>query len=85
MSVLRLSGGLALLYQRYKQLNGGANPKNGLMKAIICNGAVDRGNAGPDFQYGFGWMNLLRSIDMIENNRYFISTVANGCNHQSIY
>ncbi|MFL5773183.1 MAG: S8 family serine peptidase, partial [Flavisolibacter sp.] len=78
MSGPMVSGGLTLLYQRYKQLNGGVNPKNGLMKAIICNGAVDRGNAGPDYQYGFGWMNLLRSIDMIENSRYFISSAVNS-------
>lgn len=85
MSGPAVSGGLALLYQRYRQLNSGANPKNGLMKAILCNGATDRGNAGPDYQYGFGWMNLLRSVEMIEKNNYFISGVANGvANTQSI-
>lgn len=85
MSAPAVSGGLALLYQRYRQLNGNANPKNGLMKALLCNGAADRGNAGPDFQYGFGWMNLLRSVDMIENNRYFIANSTNGSiNNHSI-
>lgn len=78
MSAPAVSGGLALLYQRYRQLNGNANPKNGLMKAILCNGASDRGNAGPDFQNGFGWMNLLRSVDMIEQGRYFTGTSTNG-------
>jgi hypothetical protein len=70
-----VTGGLALLYQRYRQLNGGANPKSGLMKAILCNGAADRGAAGPDFSYGFGWMNLLRSVEMLEGNRYFNTSV----------
>jgi hypothetical protein len=78
MAAPAVSGGLALLYQRYRQLNSGSNPKNGLMKAILCNGALDKGNVGPDFQYGFGWLNLLRSIDMIENNRYFIGSSTNG-------
>ncbi|MGN6163641.1 MAG: S8 family serine peptidase [Flavisolibacter sp.] len=72
------SGGLALLYQRYRQLNGGANPKNALMKAILCNGAADKGNAGPDYQYGFGWMNLLRSMDMLEAGHYFAGNSVNG-------
>jgi hypothetical protein len=72
------TGGAALLYQRYRQLNGNANPKNGLLKAILCNGASDRGNSGPDFQYGFGWMNLLRSVDMIETNRYFSAIATIG-------
>ncbi len=59
MSSPAVSGGLALLYQRYRQLHSGANPKNGLMKALICNGGTDLGNTGPDFTYGFGWMNLV--------------------------
>lgn len=78
MSAPAVTGGLTLLYQRYRQLNGGTDPKNGLMKALVCNGASDRGNAGPDFQYGFGWMNLLRSIDMIENKHYFTASSTNG-------
>lgn len=85
MSGPAVAGGLALLYQRYRQLNGGVNPKNALMKAILCNGAWDGGNAGPDFKYGFGWMDLLRSIDMIENNHYVTGNSTNGStNTQSI-
>jgi hypothetical protein len=80
MSAPAVSGGLALLYQRYRQLNSGANPKNGLMKALLCNGAMDHGNAGPDFKQGFGWMNLLRSVDALENNRYFISNSTHSAN-----
>lgn len=85
MAAPAVSGGLGLLYQRYRQLNGGANPKNALMKAILCNGAMDRGNAGPDYRYGFGWMNLLRSVEMLENNSYFNTTVAqNATNTHTI-
>jgi hypothetical protein len=78
MAAPGVSGGLALLYQRYKQLNGNINPKNGLMKALLCNGAIDKGNAGPDFSYGFGWMNLLRSVIMLENQNYFNTSVNNN-------
>jgi hypothetical protein len=73
-----VAGGVALLCQRYRQLNSGANPKNGLMKALICNGAADIGNPGPDFKFGYGWLNLLRSIDMMENNHYFIASSTQG-------
>jgi subtilisin family serine protease len=73
-----VAGGLALLYERYRQLHGGANPANGLMKALLCNGATDRGAPGPDFQYGFGWMNLLRSLDIMEGNHYFIANATPG-------
>ena len=73
-----ISGGLALLYQRHRQLHANANPKNGLMKALLCNGATDQGNTGPDFRYGFGLMNLLRSVTMMENNNYYNSAVNSG-------
>jgi hypothetical protein len=73
-----IAGGLALLYQRYRQLHSNANPKNGLMKALLCNGATDLGNSGPDYTYGFGWMNLVRSVKMLEANNYFNDSVANS-------
>ncbi len=78
MAAPSASGSLALLYQRFRQLNNGADPKNGLMKALICNGAVDRGNAGPDYQYGFGWINALRSMEMLEAGHYIIGNSATG-------
>ena len=78
MAAPGVAGGTALLVQRYRQLNGGANPKNGLMKALLCNGADDRGNPGPDYTYGFGNMNLIRSLRMIENGSFFNTTVAQG-------
>ncbi|MES1214365.1 MAG: S8 family serine peptidase [Bacteroidota bacterium] len=78
MSTPVVSGGLALLYQRYRQLNSNSNPKNGLMKALVCNGATDMGNNGPDYTYGFGWMNLLRSVKMLEQKNYFNDSVSNS-------
>ena len=81
MAAPAVAGGLALLYEKYRLQNSGANPKNGLMKALICNGGADLGNTGPDYTYGFGWMNLLRSVDMLSNNHYYISTINNGGNN----
>jgi len=81
MSAPAVSGGLALLYQRYNQIHG-ANPKNGLMKALLCNGADDKGNTGPDFSYGYGRMHLGRSLDMLEKGHYFNSTIGHNVNQQ---
>jgi hypothetical protein len=78
MSSPAVSGGLALLYERYRQLHGGANPKNGLMKALVVNGATDKGNPGPDYSYGFGWLNLLRSVKMLDQANYFNTNVNSG-------
>ena len=77
MAAPAVSGSLALLYQQYRKLNGGANPKNALMKALICNSGMDKGNAGPDYKYGFGWLNLVRSAKMLESGSYLNGTVSN--------
>jgi hypothetical protein len=81
MAAPAVAGGLGLLYEKYRLQNGGANPKNGLMKALLCNGGYDLGNTGPDYTYGFGGMNLLRSVEMLNNNRYYISAINNGGNN----
>lgn len=78
MAAPGVSGALALLIQRYRQLNSGNNPKSGLMKALLCNGGNDRGNAGPDYSYGFGQMNLIRTLAMLEGNTSFNTTITQG-------
>ncbi|MDQ6478483.1 S8 family serine peptidase [Dyadobacter sp. LHD-138] len=72
-----VTGSVALLYQQYRKLNGGANPKSALIKALICNSGIDKGNAGPDYKYGFGWLNLVRSAKMLESGSYMTGAVKN--------
>ncbi|MEI6948515.1 S8 family serine peptidase [Paraflavisolibacter sp. H34] len=81
MAAPAVTGGLALLYQRYRQLNGNADPKSALMKALICNGASDKGNPGPDYSYGFGSLNLVRSLNMLEKKQYITGKIALGAAH----
>ncbi len=78
MAAPAVSGGAALLVQRYRQLHGGKNPGNAVIKAILCNGATDLGTAGPDFRYGFGYMNLHRSLDILEKNHLVQDSVGHG-------
>lgn len=75
MATPSVTGTLALLYQRYRQLHNGANPKGSLMKAIACNTADDLGNIGPDYAYGFGRINGRRAVEAIENTQYFEETI----------
>lgn len=70
MAAPAVSGGLALLYERYRQLHGQDTPKSALMKALVCNGASDQGLAGPDYSYGFGNMNLVRSCAMLDKGHF---------------
>jgi hypothetical protein len=78
MSSPTVTGGLALVAERYKQLNGGTNPPAMLLKAAACNSADDWGNAGPDFTYGFGIFNARTTVETIENNRYVLNSVTQG-------
>lgn len=75
MAAPSVTGGLALLSERYKQINGSNAPGN-ILKAILLNGATDLGNAGPDYRYGFGFMNLRRSLDMLNAGQYAASNVS---------
>ena len=78
MSSPQVVSGLAALTQRYKQLNGGAQPRADLLKTIILNGAMDLGNPGPDYTYGFGVMDMYRSLQILDNGHYLSNTIANG-------
>lgn len=70
MSSPAVAGTLALLYQRYRQLNNNADPSAALIKAIACNTADDLGNAGPDYIYGFGLINARRAAEIIEAGHF---------------
>ncbi|ANE52554.1 S8 family serine peptidase [Flavisolibacter tropicus] len=78
ISAPAVTGGAALMYEKYRQLNSNANPSSALIKALLCNGATDRGTPGPDYVYGFGSMNLLRSVDMLEKGRFIAGSISNG-------
>ena len=71
-----VTGVWALLTERYKQLHANAIPKSALLKAIVCNSSEDRGNAGPDYSYGFGLINPRKAVEAIENNRYFTGSLS---------
>ena len=81
MSCPAISGVMAQLYQAYKELNGGVNPKSSLMKAILLNSADDLGNPGPDFKYGWGEVNAFQAIKILENNQFLNSSISQGGNN----
>jgi hypothetical protein len=81
MSSPVVTGAVALLYERYRQLNAGQDPTGTLMKAVVCNTAEDLGNKGPDFTFGFGMLQARRAMETIESSRYIIGTVSNGNNN----
>jgi hypothetical protein len=78
MATPNVTGASGLLYQRYRQLHGNQNPENALVKVLLMNGADDLDIPGPDYRFGFGLMNLGRTLDMLDHNRYTSNTISNN-------
>jgi len=77
MACPNVSGTATLLYERYKQIFG-ANPVSSLIKGALLNSAEDKGNPGPDYQFGYGAMDGVRAVEIIEKNRFFVGSIENG-------
>ncbi len=75
-----IAGAATLLNEQYRKFNSGAVPQAALIKAILCNTAEDLGNPGPDFTFGFGHLNARRAAETIENNRFYLSSIAPSSN-----
>lgn len=73
-----VAGGLALLSERYKQINSNVNAPANILKALILNTSTDIGNPGPDYTFGFGFMNVAKAINALNNNQYISGSVNNG-------
>ncbi len=70
-----VTGAVALLQERHRQLNG-TTAKSDLIKILLCNSSDDLGNYGPDFSNGFGMLNVRKSMEALEGSRYFNGTIA---------
>jgi len=81
-----IAGTLAQLIQAYRELNNGSDPMAGLLKAAILNTAEDLGNPGPDFKFGWGRVNALRAVGIMEEGRYDSGVVTQGASltHQIV-
>ncbi|PID90345.1 MAG: hypothetical protein CSA97_03355, partial [Bacteroidetes bacterium] len=70
MACPTVSGSLALVTQRYQQLNGFQIPEADLLRALAANTADEAGTVGPDYKYGYGYMNAENAVVALENGWY---------------
>ncbi|MBI3270169.1 MAG: discoidin domain-containing protein [Planctomycetes bacterium] len=79
MSTPVVTGCCALLIERFRQVVGG-NPPPGLLKALLAQTAVDTGNPGPDYKFGYGSVDVKAAADLIGTGPTFFSAgqISNG-------
>lgn len=73
-----MAGSYAQLYQAYRELNAGANPNTGFLKAVVLNSAHDKGNAGPDFKFGWGRIDAYKALEILEDQNYLSGSITQG-------
>jgi hypothetical protein len=60
------TGSAALLVQLYGQLFPGQSMRSSTLKGLILHAADDLGQPGPDYQFGWGLMNLRAAAELIQ-------------------
>lgn len=73
-----VAGTITQLYQAYTELNNGAQVEGALIKACVLNTAEDLGNPGPDFQHGWGRINGLGAVRILEQNNWLKDSLTQG-------
>lgn len=71
-----IAGILAQLHQAYRLLNNEQTAPAALLKACLLNSANDLGNPGPDYKFGWGHVNALKALKILENNNYLSGSIS---------
>lgn len=67
-----VSGCIALLLEQWHRiLPESPAPLPETVKALLVASALDRGNVGPDYEYGYGIINIQKAVDYLLNIGFF--------------
>ncbi len=66
MAAPAVTGAMALLEEEYLKINH-EKMREDTAKALVVNTAQDLGRAGPDYEYGFGLLNTLEAVKVIDS------------------
>jgi subtilisin family serine protease len=72
------SGCIALMLEQFAISYPALTPLPSTVKAILINTAVDLGNAGPDYAYGFGRVNVQSAVDAILQGQFLEDQLSSG-------
>jgi hypothetical protein len=69
----------ALLLQDYRaQFPGLSDPRNSTLKILFAHTAVDLGNPGPDYQFGYGSVRIQPAVDFMRTGSFLENQVSQG-------
>jgi len=90
MSTPNVSGSLNLLVRYFETTHIGTTPLSSTAKALIIQTADEAGSyAGPDYKFGWGLMNTLKAIELIQadsaSNGYIIEDSLNNSDTREYY
>jgi len=83
MATPAAAGMAALVMQEYKDITGGNSIRHDVLKSVLLNTAVDKGEVGPDIYTGYGMIDVKSAVDTVKSLKtnsplVTISTVSNG-------
>jgi subtilisin family serine protease len=79
MATPTVTGLAALLLEDFRnQFPGRPDFSNATLKALLVHNAVDRGNAGPDYQFGYGSVRIADTVDFLRTGRFLEDSVEQG-------
>lgn len=72
------SGCTALMLEQFNLSYPGLTPLPSTLKALLINTAVDRGNTGPDYVYGYGRIDIQAAVDAVIAGKFLEDQLATG-------
>ena len=79
MATPTVTGLSALLLQAWQEKFPGEDlPRNSTLKVLYAHNAVDLGNTGPDYKFGYGSVRIQQSIDFLKNNSFIEAPISQG-------
>jgi hypothetical protein len=73
-----VTGAVALALEYWQREIGGDDPSPALVKALVIHGAVDLGEKGPDYTYGYGGLRIPPILDLIGARAFKETTLDQG-------
>jgi hypothetical protein len=74
-----VTGCCSLLLQDFRnQFAGLPDPRNSTLKVLLAHNAQDRGNPGPDYQFGYGSVRIKDTIDFMRTGGFVEAETGHG-------